>query len=112
MNGLFDDTRDPHPIRPESIDLSERLARAFGKREIELAATLLIQLCQQKQGWLPFYHSEFRAFLPDKNRIALLSAFEYLAGAQLILLCQDGKYRFTKFFIEQCAAMSASRAAA
>ena len=90
-------------IRP--TDIAGVPYGAFCKVEAEVAAQVIITHCQPR-GWVAFHYGELRNGERNGRKLVdLWYGMDYLNGQGIIPLCQDGKYRVTDFFINQCAAV-------
>ncbi len=86
------------PTQPKDIYTKSRLYNTFGNYESETSAGFIVELCKQKNGWMPFAKDEIDAFSKKDFRFNNLTE----GCSPVVVLGSDGRYRVTNVFIEFC----------
>lgn len=85
-----------YPIRPEHINANTHFYNAFGNMETDIAARIIVQLCQKKGEWAPFTKAEIDAFC-DRNFM-----FHRLIGTKHFIAGNHDGYYVTHEFVTRC----------
>ena len=103
-------------ITPSDIDASKHLFDAFDNYETEVSARYIVRMCQEQERWFAFTQEEIEEFytrnsksvnfsfnrLVDPGRAYRIRTGMYLTGGGWVILGEDGKYRVTEEFIDNC----------
>lgn len=92
-----------YPIQPKHINIEKHFWDAFGNSESETAALLIVRLCQQSGGWMPFTKEEIDAHANHNFHFNRLNDFCHPeSDTNFVILGVDNKYRVTHEFIAKC----------
>ena len=97
------------PIRPRDVDSSNTFVSAFGKRETEVTAFLVVRFCQLKKNWKPFTVEAFTQYCLSahdhgseaKVRSYLLDGLTHLNMGEYIRI-DKGVVTLTTAFVARC----------
>ena len=104
-----DSDQEKYPVRPEDINVSRHFYSAFGRGEVEVAASYLVRFFQKLGGWKSFSKEDINKFWRESggenetifNRRDAFP-FHWFNGKLLAGGWGGGKFRVTSFFIERC----------
>jgi len=98
---MSDQNWDEHPIQPWNIRTEQFFYGAFGKREAEFAARIIVRFCKLMEGWVPFSINDLAKHFP---KAVASSEFDptFLVDNEILFLDGDGHYWVTEGFIDRC----------
>lgn len=86
------------PIKPSDINTETHFWGAFGHYETEVAAKLVVRLCQEKGGWGPMAQEELDKFEP-RGRFHWNHLID---GGFVVREYTDDTFRVTTEFVTKC----------
>jgi hypothetical protein len=88
-----------HPITPDMVSIERVIMGAFGRREAEISATWIVNLCQNRGSWLPIPMIDLETFYKSFGHFDFRFNGLDIQGWVVI---RDGIVYLTEEFVAKC----------